>query len=90
MSLNRTDVTAAMETALSKVLDRPVTDLSGQTKLFDDLHLDSTTMLEMLMELEDSLGLEVDPEELEADDFETVDTFTDFAIAQLEEARSAA
>ncbi|MFI2549163.1 acyl carrier protein [Streptomyces rochei] len=89
MSLNRTDVTAAMETALSKVLDRPVTELSGQTRLFDDLHLDSTTMLEMLMELEDSLGLEVDPEELEADDFETVDTFTDFALTQLEP-RSAA
>lgn len=84
MSLNRTDVTTAMETALSKVLDRPVTELSGQTRLFDDLHLDSTTMLEMLMGLEDSLGLEVDPEELEADDFETVDTFTDFALAHLE------
>ncbi|WP_431039378.1 acyl carrier protein [Streptomyces sp. P6-2-1] len=81
--MKRTDVTAAMETALSSVLEKPITGLSGQTRLFDDLHLDSTTMLEMLMELEDSLGLEVDPEELEADDFETVDTFTDFALAQL-------
>ncbi|MER6347313.1 acyl carrier protein [Streptomyces sp. NPDC001595] len=84
MSVNRTDVTTAMETALTSVLDRPVTGLTGETRLFDDLHLDSTTMLEMLMELEDSLGLEVDPEELEADDFETVDTFTDFALTQLD------
>ncbi|WP_445078471.1 acyl carrier protein [Streptomyces hayashii] len=82
--MDHTDVTAAMETALSKVLERPVSDLSGKTRLFDDLHLDSTTMLEMLMELEDSLGLEVDPEELEADDFETVDTFTGFALTQLQ------
>ncbi|MEW9514571.1 MULTISPECIES: phosphopantetheine-binding protein [Streptomyces] len=81
--MDRTDVTTALETALSTVLDRPVTELRGGTRLFDDLHLDSTTMLEMLMELEDSLGLEVDPEELDADDFETVDTFTDFALAQL-------
>ncbi len=60
-----------------------MTELRGGTRLFDDLHLDSTTMLEMLMELEDSLGPEVDPEELDADDFEAVDTFTDFALAQL-------
>ncbi|MEV7723133.1 acyl carrier protein [Streptomyces sp. NPDC101733] len=87
--MNRTDVTTALETALSSVLDRPVTGLGGGTRLFDDLHLDSTTMLEMLMELEDSLGLEVDPEELEAEDFETVDTFTAFALTQLAGARAA-
>ncbi|NJQ01907.1 acyl carrier protein [Streptomyces zingiberis] len=87
--MSRADVTAALESALSEVLDRKVTGLTGETRLFDDLHLDSTTMLETLMHLEDSLGLEVDPEELEADDFETVDTFTDFALAQLAGERAA-
>lgn len=43
--MNRNDVTTALETALTSVLDRPVTGLEGNTRLFDDLHLDSTTML---------------------------------------------
>lgn len=79
--MNRQDVVQALEAALTDVLDRPVSGLTGEVRLFDDLHLDSTTMLEMLMALEDSIGLEVDPEELEVDDFESVATFTDFVLA---------
>ncbi|MGW7056346.1 acyl carrier protein [Streptomyces sp. NPDC054888] len=79
--MNRQHVVAALETALTDVLERPVTGLTGDVKLFDDLHLDSTTMLEMLMALEDSIGLVVDPEELDADDFVSVDTFTNFVLA---------
>lgn len=79
--MERHDVVSALETALTEVLDRPVSDLTGKTRLFDDLHLDSTTMLEMLMSLEDSIGLVVEPEDLDVDDFESVDTFTDFVLA---------
>ncbi|MGW1834922.1 acyl carrier protein [Streptomyces sp. BBFR2] len=81
--MDRNDVRQALESALTDVLERPVTDLHGQVRLFDDLHLDSTTMLEMLMALEDSIGLTVDPEELEVEDFVSVDTFTDFVLGQL-------
>jgi acyl carrier protein len=79
--MDRKDVVQALETALTEVLERPVTGLRGEIRLFDDLHLDSTTMLEMLMALEDSIGLVVDPEELDVDDFESVDTFTDFVLS---------
>ncbi|MCC9703928.1 phosphopantetheine-binding protein [Streptomyces sp. MNU76] len=79
--MDRQNVVTALENALTHVLERPVTGLHGDIRLFDDLHLDSTTMLEMLMALEDSLGLVVDPEELDADDFVSVDTFTDFVLA---------
>ncbi|MGW2426493.1 acyl carrier protein [Streptomyces sp. NPDC001709] len=79
--MNRQHVVTALENALTDVLERPVTNLTGDVKLFADLHLDSTTMLEMLMFLEDSIGLVVDPEELDADDFVSVDTFTDFVLA---------
>lgn len=79
--MDRQHVVTALENALTDVLERPVTGLTGDVKLFDDLHLDSTTMLEMLMFLEDSIGLVVDPEELVADDFVSVDTFTDFVLA---------
>lgn len=79
--MDRQNVVAALENALTDVLERPVTGLAGDVKLFDDLHLDSTTMLEMLMALEDSIGLVVDPEDLDVDDFISVDTFTDFVLA---------
>ncbi|GGS81684.1 acyl carrier protein [Streptomyces badius] len=79
--MDRQNVRTALENALTDVLERPVTGLTGEVKLFDDLHLDSTTMLEMLMALEDSIGLVVDPEDLDADDFVSVDTFTDFVLA---------
>ncbi|MEU7033769.1 acyl carrier protein [Streptomyces sp. NPDC046237] len=78
--MDRQNVVTALENALTDVLERPVTGLTGEVKLFDDLHLDSTTMLEMLMALEDSIDLVVDPEELDADDFISVDTFTDFVL----------
>lgn len=86
--MDRTTVLAALEQALTEVLERPVTGLDGQVKLFDDLHLDSTTMLEMLMALEDSIGLTVDPEELDVDDFISVDTFTDFVLSRLPAAKA--
>ncbi|MFD5752240.1 acyl carrier protein [Streptomyces sp. NPDC059092] len=79
--MDRQHVVTALENALTDVLERAVTGLTGDVKLFADLHLDSTTMLEMLMFLEDSIGLVVDPEELDADDFVSVDTFTDFVLA---------
>jgi acyl carrier protein len=89
MTVDRQNVVTALENALTDVLERPVTGLTGDVKLFDDLHLDSTTMLEMLMALEDSISLVVDPEDLDADDFVTVDTFTDFVLATQREQVSA-
>ncbi|MFF8961045.1 acyl carrier protein [Streptomyces sp. NPDC014894] len=79
--MDRQNVVSALEQALTEVLERPVSGLTGDVMLFDDLHLDSTTMLEMLMALEDSIGLVVNPEELDADDFVSVDAFTDFVLA---------
>lgn len=85
--MDRATVLSALELALTDVLERPVTGLEGQVKLFDDLHLDSTTMLEMLMALEDSIGLTVDPEDLDVDDFISVDTFTEFVLSRLPAAK---
>ncbi|MFR9799994.1 phosphopantetheine-binding protein [Streptomyces sp. MS06] len=81
--MERQAIVQAIEAALTDVLERPVAGLSGEVRLFDDLHLDSTTMLEMLMALENSIGLVVDPEELDADDFLSVDTFSDFVESTL-------
>ncbi|MHC0433715.1 acyl carrier protein [Streptomyces sp. O3] len=58
--------------ALSEVLGEPLPDATEHTRLFDELHLDSTSVLTLLMTLEDTLGLEVDPESLEQHHLETV------------------
>ncbi|MFJ8953501.1 phosphopantetheine-binding protein [Streptomyces sp. NPDC102381] len=78
--MHRTDVITAIESALTEVLEREVTGTEQSTRLFEDLHLDSTSVLELLMSLEDSTGIEVDPEEIDADDFQTVGTLTDFVL----------
>lgn len=79
--MQRHDVITALETALSEALEREVTNLDGSVRLFDDLHLDSTSMLEVLMGLEESIGLEIAPEDLQIEAFESVDTLTDFILS---------
>jgi acyl carrier protein len=75
---DRVEIRAALGSALRDVLGRDVPELTGDTRLFADLTLDSTNVIELLMALEDSLGLQIDPDELTASAFETVDTLTDY------------
>jgi acyl carrier protein len=84
--MDRNDVILAIEAALTEVLEREVTGLTGEVRLFDDLHLDSTTVLELLMALEDGIGIEIDPESLNMDDFTSVDTLTNYLLARRAEA----
>jgi acyl carrier protein len=81
--MNHSAVVAAIEAGVSEALHRPVTDLTDSTRLFEDLHLDSTTSLELLMAMEDAFGLLVDPETLDLDDFRTVGTFAAFVLREL-------
>ncbi|MFJ1798403.1 MULTISPECIES: acyl carrier protein [unclassified Streptomyces] len=76
------NVVTAIEAALSEVLEREVDGLTKDVRLFEDLHLDSTSVLEMLMALEDGIGIVVDPEDLDMDDFKSVGTLTDYVLAQ--------
>ena len=54
--MHRHDVIQPITVALSEVLGRDLPDLREETRLFEDLNLDSTTILELLMALEDVLG----------------------------------
>lgn len=78
--MNRADVVNHIESTLTEVLERPVDGLSEETRLFDDLHLDSTSILEVLMALEDAVGVEVDPEQLEMSDFASVGSLTSYLL----------
>ncbi|ROP34951.1 acyl carrier protein [Saccharothrix texasensis] len=80
--MDRQTVIVAVQAALSEVLERDVSGTSAGTKLFDELHLDSTSVLELLMALEDAVGISVDPENLDLDDFESIGTLADYVLAQ--------
>jgi acyl carrier protein len=82
VAMDRTKLVSAVESALSEVLERDVTGLTDDTRLFEDMHLDSTSVLELLMALEDIAGISVDPETLDMDDFRSVGTLTSYMAAQ--------
>ena len=68
----------AVVRALSRVLGRELPDVTAQTRLFEELSLDSTSVLELLMAIEDDLGVEFDPEGLEQRHFESVGSLSDY------------
>nr|MDT0658201.1 phosphopantetheine-binding protein [Micromonospora sp. DSM 115978] len=76
--MERSEIVKHVQGALADVLMRDPGPLPEGTRLFEDVHLDSTAILELLMVLEDNIGIEVDPENLNMDDFRTVGTLADF------------
>jgi acyl carrier protein len=83
--MDRNIILERIELSLTEVLKR---DVSGaeDTRLVEDLQMDSTSVLELLMALEDNLGFEVDPESLKMDDFKTIGTLADYVAAAAEAA----
>lgn len=70
LSRTRTVLTSA----LGEVLNREITDLDDDTRLLGGLGLDSTSIIELLVAIEDSLGVQFDPDNLTIDVFETFGT----------------
>ena len=81
--MERDEIITAIGAALAEVLQRDAVEVTPELRLFEDLHLDSTSVLTLLMAMEDSLGVEADPENLDMDDFRTVGTFADWIAANL-------
>lgn len=78
------DLTQSVIRSLAHMLQCDTASLTPQTRLFDDLSLDSTAVLELLMQLEADLDMEFDPETLEPDDFETVKSLVLYAAKYIE------
>lgn len=76
--MDRTEIVEKVQSALSGVLNRDAAGLGEASRLFEDLALDSTGVIELLMELEDAVGMRVDPDELVPEVFRTVGTLADF------------
>jgi acyl carrier protein len=77
-TLTTDTVQARIVGALSQVLNRDLTDVTAETRLFEDLNLDSTSVLELLMVIEEDLGCEFDPDTLQQAHFATIGTLTGY------------
>ncbi|GAA2358653.1 acyl carrier protein [Streptomyces sparsogenes] len=65
--------------ALRQVLGRgELSGVDSGTLLFEDLGLDSTSVIELLMLIETETGAEFDTESLELEHFASVGTLTEF------------
>ena len=75
-------VMESIHVVLPKVLARDAEDaafeLSDGTRLMEDLGLSSAATLELMLELEDSLEIQVDVEEIEPADLASIGTLADF------------
>ena len=74
----RERVVAHIRDLLPRVLKREVTDVGEDMALVDDLGVSSTTALELMLELEESLAVEISVEDLDREDFNTVGTLADY------------
>lgn len=81
------EIRRVLRQVLAEALDRDVPELTEDLRLFADLALDSTDVIELLMTLERSMGLKVDPDGLAAGALETVGTLTDYIAACLARAQ---
>ncbi|AYG80702.1 Acyl carrier protein [Streptomyces hundungensis] len=80
---DRDVIVSAISAALSEVLDYELPQLTEDSRLFDELGLDSTGVFEMLMRLEEALDIEFDTDSLEMAHFTSVRTLADFIAAEM-------
>jgi acyl carrier protein len=81
--MERTGIIEHIQQSLTVALGREVTGMHETTMLYEDLGLESIGTLELLLHLEDILGIEVDPEDLEMGVFHTVGSLADYITGRL-------
>lgn len=86
--MDRSTIVTHVRSAICDVLARDVAELDEEARLFEDLALDSTMVIELLMALEDTTDLTIDPDELQPEVFQTVGSLADYVESGLSRARS--
>lgn len=87
--MERTRIIEQIRQSLTVAMGREITELHETTMLYEDLGLESSATLALLLDLEDSLGIVVDPEDLEMEVFHTVSSLADYVAGHLGTAASA-
>lgn len=78
---DRAAVTDAVVRALETALRRDLTDVTERTRLFDEIALSSTGLLVTLVNIENLLGVRIDPETMTEEHMATLGGLVDCAIA---------
>lgn len=78
--MDRPAAVEQIKLAVARTLGREVPELTVDTELLGELNLDSTTLLDMLMDLEDSLGFQADVDELDPSALESVGSLADYIV----------
>lgn len=78
--LTRDELSAVVVKALAETLGHDLPDIDEDTRLFDDLSLDSTSILGLMVNLEDALAIEIDPDSISEDHFATFGSLTGFLL----------
>ena len=68
---------------LPRVLKREMADANENSTLMEDLGMSSTTALELVLELEESLEREISVEDLGREDFDTVGSLANYVAGNL-------
>jgi acyl carrier protein len=76
--MDRARIVEHIRVALAEVLHRDIPTLDENARLFEDLALDSTSVIELLMGLEDTIDVQIEPDELEPEVFRTVRSLADY------------
>lgn len=85
MNKTTADLHRVIAEALGGVLQRDLGGIGPETMLFDELGLDSTGVLDLMLQLEELLGIELDTDDLEMGHFATVSNLAGFLEAALGE-----
>ena len=69
-----------IEDVLPRVLGVELADIPPNACFFDDYGLTSSGIVELVLDIEETLAIQVDVEQLGIDDIRTVDSLTDYVV----------
>ncbi|WP_034263768.1 acyl carrier protein [Actinospica robiniae] len=78
--MDRNRAVEEIKLVVEKAVGRELPDFGEDTALLAELNLDSSSLLEVLMDLEDAVGFEANVDELDASVLESVGSLADFVV----------
>jgi len=66
-----------------RITRQQLPSVGEDTRLMEDLNLSSSSTLELMLEIEESLDIQINVEDIDRDDFRTVGTLADFVAGHL-------
>lgn len=85
-TLTRAEILAALKELVIEVMQLKIAPeaISDTANLFDDCGLDSTSVIDLIVGLEQKFGISIDDDELDVKLFQDLSKLTEFVEAKLE------